>query len=430
MTTAQAPQPRVRAAATRPPQTRTTAARPTPARPSPVPWEWVGLGALVIAGWVALAATGGATLPIGEGVGGVSGVGDGITFSAGGAAAAAGAAVLAAAVTRRRGRDLASFLFGLLLLPVALALAASGGDARPLLAAIAVEVGLAVSAGARSRSGRLRAAALAGLGTTLVASVVLAQPGAGSVLAPAATIYGATLVAGAALLVLAGAGGSIGVPALKPLLAVGLVAGLLGAAATDGPLVAVLIGAVALGVATVRPAAAVALFAIALASLPGGLPAAALVGSGALIAQSLDRDWAVIAALPGGIAMVEVLLIPGPVLPRAIVGLTALLIDVAIVRSLISTQTKPDEGTRLVRPVDLARLPGVGQRTAERHRLPALVLGLWLLVAPGSWTWAGDTRLHDYDVGAGRSIATGLLLMTGLAVADHVLARRRATVSP
>ena len=327
--------------------------RPTPVRPSAVPWEWVAPGALVIAGWVALAATGGATLPVGDGIG------DGIDFSAGGAAAGAGAAVLAAAVARRRGRDLISFLFGLLLLPVGLALAASGGDARPLLATIAVEVGLAVSAGARSRAGRLRAAALAGLGTTLLASVVFAQPAAGSVLGPADTIYGAVLVAGAALLVLAGSGGSIGVPALKPLLAVGLVAGLLGAAATDGPLVAVLIGAVALGVATVRPAAAVALFAIALASLPGGLPAAALVGSGALIAQALDRDWAVIAALPGGIAMVEVLLFPGPLLPRAIVGTTALLIDVAIVRSLTSNAgtsnaDEPSEGTRLARPIPRA----------------------------------------------------------------------------
>ena len=186
----------------RPPQTRAATARPaaarsTPVRHSPVPWEWVGFGALVIAGWVALAAAGGATLPVGEGVG------DGIAFSSGGAAAGAGAAVLTAAVARRRGRDLISFLFGLLLLPVGLALAASGGDARPLLATIAVEVGLAVSAGARSRAGRLRAAALAGLGTTLVASVVFTQPGVGSVLAPADTVYGAVLVAGAALLVLA-----------------------------------------------------------------------------------------------------------------------------------------------------------------------------------------------------------------------------------
>ncbi len=387
-----------------------------------VPWEWVAVGAAVIGGWVALSATGGTAIP---------GF-DQVRISSGGAAAAAGASLLAAAVTRLRGRDLWIYTFGLVVLPVTLALAASGHDARPLLASVAIALGLALTAGARSRAGRLRAAALAGLGISLVGSVVLAQPGVESVLAPAGPVYGGVLVAGGALLVLAGAGGSIGVPALKPLLAVGLVAGLLGAATAGGFVVPLILGAAAIGVATVRPAAAVALFAIALASLPGGLPAAALVGSGALIAQALDRDWAVVAALPGGIAMVEVLLIPGPVLPRALVGGTALLIDVAIVRTLSSASTASrttadmEQGTRMVRPIELARFPGVGQRVGERHRLPALVVGLWLFIAPGSWTWAGDTRLADYDVGAGRAIATGLLLMTGLAAADQILARRRA----
>lgn len=385
-----------------------------------VPWGWVAMGSAVTAGWVALAATGGADLTWPTEA----------TITAGGAAAGAGASLLAAAVARLRGLELRIFGFGLVVLPATLAFAASGHDARPLLGAVVVAVGMALGAGARSRAGRLRAAGLAGIGTTLLAAVVLAQPGGGASLAPSGPVYGGVLVAGGVLLVLAGAGGSIGVPALKPLLVVGLVAGLLGAAATDGYVVALLVGAVAIGVATLRPAAAVGLFALALASLPGGLPAAALVGSGAVIAQALDRDWAVVAALPGGIAMVEVLLVPGPVLPRALVGGAALLIDVIIVRELTRGADVPDEGTRLAGPVDLARLPEVGERAGERHRLPALVLGLWLMIAPGSWSWAGDTRLDDYDIGAGRAIATGLLLMTGLAVADQLLARRRATASP
>jgi hypothetical protein len=53
----------------------------------------------------------------------------------------------------------------------------------------------------------------------------------------------------------------------------------------------------------------------------------------------------------------------------------------------------------------------------------ALVLGAWLLVAPGSWAFAGVTGLGPYDVGASRALAAGLV------VALVVVVRRGADLS-
>lgn len=388
------------------------------ARP-PVPWAWVALGAAVVTGWVVFALAGGADLDL-------AGLQGRITPA--GAAAAAGVALLAGAATRPSGWELGALLFGLLAAPPALALAGSGLDARPLVVVVAAASLLAVTAGGRDRTARLRAVALAGMGTTLVGAAVFSNPGSDFPLGAGSDAFGGALVAGAVLLVLAGAGGTIGVPALKPLLAVGLLAGLFGAASVGGMVVPLLVGAAAVGVVSVRPAVGVALFAVAAAALPGGQPAAALIAAGAVVALAVERDWAVLAALPGGISLVSAFLLPGAVAPRVIVGLAALLIDVQLARRLVPATDADPAGTRLAGPVDLARLPGVRRRRAERHRLPAAVIGIWLVVAPGSWAWAGDTGLGHYDLGAGRAAAVALLVMTGLAVADRALARRPPTM--
>jgi hypothetical protein len=389
-----------------------------------VPWPFVALTAAVVVVWIGLAAYGGFTLDLGPGTASVSPAG---------AAAAAGAALLAGAVTRPVSWALGSMLAGLLLLPPALAVAASGGEARPLVAAAVLAVAFAVTTGGRNRPARMRAAGLAGGGTALVAAAVFSHPGAGFALSASSDEFAAALVAASVLLVLSGTGGTVGVPGLKPLLPVGLVAGLVGAAALGGEIVPLLAGAAAAGVCAVRPAAAAGLYAVALAALPGGQPAAALVGAGAVLAVALERDWAVVAALPGAIASVDVLLLPGDALPRVIVGTTAVLVVGQLAARLVPSRTESasDEprGSRLAAPIDLARLPGIGPRRAERHRLPALVLGVWLLVAPGTWAWAGETRLRDYDLGAGRALAAALVLMTALSVADQVLARRRPTIA-
>lgn len=392
--------------------------QPAGAALPPVPWTWVALSGGVVAGWAALAAVGGVDPSV---------AGAGLAISPGGAAAAAGAAVLAGTEPLRRGWGLAAVLAGLLVLPAALAIAASGGDARFLIGLLPGVVGLGIAAGGRNRTARIRAVGLAGIGTALFGAAVFSGSGQFGVFARSQT-SGATLVAAGVLLVIAGAGGSIGVPALKPLLVVGMLAGVVGAAALPEVWVPMMVGAVAVGIAGVRPAAAVALFAIALGALPGGQPAASLLGAAAILSIALDRDWALAAALPGAIALVEVLMFPGSVAPRVVTGVAAVLLSVQIARDLFPPHrdgAPTGEGSRLASPVDLAALPGAVPRRAERHRIPALALLAWLLVAPASWTWAGDAGVDHYDSGAGRAVAVAGLVLVALAGADQWAASRR-----
>ena len=387
---------------------------------SPVAWPWVGLGGAVVAAWIALAAAGGAVMEVAS----LS-----VTVTPAGAAAAGGTALVAGASVPYRGAALAASLSGLLLLPVTVALAASGEDARPLLVVLALVAGLGVTAGGRHRTARLRAVALAGIGITLVGAAVIAADQGGYVLTPTGTTFGAAMVAGAALLVIAGAGGTVGVPALKPLLVAGLLAGVVSASVVGDLWVPLLLGAAAIGIAGVRPTAALGLFAIAVAALPGAQPAASLMGAGVVVAIALDREWAVVAVVPGLIATVETLLIPGAVAPRVIVGAGAIALTVLIAIDLFGQRAEPTqarEGSRLASRVDLAALPGLAPRRAERHRIPAIVVAAWILVAPGTWSWVGEARLADYDSGAGRAVAVAILFLVGLACADRVKDLRRS----
>lgn len=416
---------RLRRAVRTPPAAPTPPARRVERRRAPrppVPWPWVALGAAVVAAWTAVAAAGGGDVVV---------AGITLTISGGGAAAAGGAALLAGTTSLRQGWSLAATLVGALLLPIALAAAASAGDARPLLGLLPLVVALGVAGGGRTRTARLRSVAIAGVGTTLLAAAVLAGSATYS-LGASTTTFATTIVIAGVLLVIAGAGGSVGVPALKPLLAVGALAGIVGASAVPGIGVPLLVGAAAVGIAGVRPAVAVALFAFAVAALPGGQPAASLLAAGAVLAVAVERDWAVVAALPGAIAMVEVLMFPGEIAPRVVVGAVATVLGIQVARDIFPTRDlgrAGDEGSRLAAPVDLAALPGVGPRRAERHRIPAIVLIAWLLVAPGSWTWAGDAGIHHYDTGAGRAVAVAGLVLAGLAGADHRAALRRSRMA-
>ena len=387
------------------------------AAPPAIPWAWVALGGVVVAAWAGLAATGGADMSM---------AGITLTISAAGAAAATGAAALAGATSLRQGWGLAAVLAGVLVLPVCLALAASGDEARPLIVVLPLVVALGVVGGGRTRAARLRAVGIAGIGTALLGAAILAGPS--PTLVARTTTFGATIVIAAVLLVIAGAGGSVGVPALKPLLAVGALAGIIGAAAVPGIGVPLLVGAAAVGIAGIRPAVAVALFAIAVASLPGGQPAASLLAAAAVLAVALDREWGVVAALPGAIAMVEVLMFPGEIAPRVLIGATAALLGVQVARDVFPRPARDqhgEEGSRLAVPIELASVPGIIPRRAERHRLPVMVLAAWLLVAPGSWTWAGDAGITHYDTGAGRAVAVAALVLVTLAGADHRFGLRR-----
>src|SRR5204863_8356911 len=47
---------------------------------------------------------------------------------------------------------------------------------------------------------------------------------------------------------------------------------------------------------------------------------------------------------------------------------------------------------------------------------PVLVVGAWLLLAPGTWGWVGPVSLRAYDIGAARALAGGALCLVVLAL--------------
>jgi hypothetical protein len=62
--------------------------------------------------------------------------------------------------------------------------------------------------------------------------------------------------------------------------------------------------------------------------------------------------------------------------------------------------------------------------------VPAIALGGWLLVAPGTWGWAGPAGLRSYDVGAARALAGASLCVVVLAFRERAPARWYARGSP
>ncbi|HZI39585.1 MAG TPA: hypothetical protein VFF24_14860 [Acidimicrobiia bacterium] len=188
-------------------------------------------------------------------------------------------------------------------------------------------------------------------------------------------VTGAVLFAAAALL-----------PTVRPwcrvLVVPALAFGVPAAAALSPVGMAVLGGAAAVAAAWFVTGAVVPLAALAVAAtaVPDGLPAALLLAAAAVLAAPFPGAGSSAAALglPGAAALAAAVA-GGPVsIPRVLMTLA-----VAATAVLLVMRPRPAEGGSL-----------------SWWFAPAAIVGLWLVVAPGTWGWVGDAGLGHWDFGA------------------------------
>jgi hypothetical protein len=332
----------------------------------------VAVGAVLTAGWLSVALTGGLTAGT-------------IDLSALAAAVACGATALVTAspVQRRGGIVLPPAL--LVGLPLSAALAVDGHSALPLLGCALVSL---LSALPRWRAaGWSLAAGEVGVGL-VAAGLVLGRndlhPG---ILRVEGDLAAALLAAAAAALVLAAGLAPDGEDGLRLLVLPGLVIGWIVAPLVDGvPVVAAgltLVAAVLL--ATRRGPAPLAFAAIALAAVGPARPAAALLAAAVVLLTALGPVVAWPAVLPGAVAAALALAAgPGRV-DQVAAGIAVGLAVLALARTV--------RGPAVLAP----------------RLVPAAAIGLWLAVAPATWSWVGPARLGDYQQGASRALAAALL---------------------
>lgn len=167
--------------------------------------------------------------------------------------------------------------------------------------------------------------------------------------------------------------------------------------AATGTTVAIAAAAAAVLVAAWSGAFALPLALTAIAVAPVALPAAFLLAAAAALAAADDDQGGIVAvlALPGTVAAAAAIA-AGPVSIERVAATVAL----AAVALLATTSAATDRP-----PLTVA---------------PAAALAAWLVLAPATWAWAGDTRLDHYD----RGIAVAVLAVL---VADIV---RRAWPRP
>ena len=206
------------------------------------------------------------------------------------------------------------------------------------------------------------------------------------VLAVEGTAAATALAAAAALFITATALAPGEDDGLRLLLLPGLVIGWTVAPLVDGAAPAA--GVLALGalaIARHRPAA-LAFAACALAAVAPTQPAAALLAAGVVLFAAVGPALAWPALIPG-VAAAALALAGGP----AAVDSVAAGLAVAAGSAALATAVR---APAVLRP----------------RSLPAAVLALWLAVAPATWAWAGEARLGDYQEGAARALAAGLLV--------------------
>jgi hypothetical protein len=332
---------------------------------------WPVAGGVVTFAWVAVALAGGDGSPV--------------DTTASGAAAAAGTAALVGASWRPRAPQMAAVAFVVLLvLPVTVA-AASAGDPLPLAAALvafaAVEyVHRAVAAGC----------------ALLVASLVAARMSAGAWVLPGDG--GADLVLALAGAALSMVGAATGPHRVRPLVAPAVLLGTAAVASTTPGAVPVLAAALAVAAAVLvgdRPSVALATLAVGAAAVPVA-PAWGLLAAAAVLGSAVPGPAAVLLGLPGAAALADGLVPPGGGFAGAALMAGAVGVAVAVAR----------------RPGGRWSLP-VGDGAA----VPALVLGVWLVLAPGTWRWAGGDGLGPYDRGVAVAAAAAFLALLGTGLA-------------
>ena len=141
------------------------------------------------------------------------------------------------------------------------------------------------------------------------------------------------------------------------------------------------------------PTAALTLLALAALVGPGSArgPGLLLAAAGTLVCAI---EWPAAAALgvPGGVALALALTARG--------GAVAFVVGVFAGLAALGLAAVGRREGRVARP-------GIWS-------MPVLVLGAWLLVAPGTWGWVGPVGLRSYDLGAARALAGAALCIVTL----------------
>lgn len=187
----------------------------------------------------------------------------------------------------------------------------------------------------------------------------------------------------------------------------GLLVGLIVAPGVSSLTLAVIGGTLAVLSAAVlgrRPGVALGFLGLGAAAFSTGRPAAALLLAGAALALSYggDHPAAGLLGLPGAAALaMDALTAGGGAAPVVLVVAAA---ATALLLVLAATQVT---GPIQVAPVVQVTEPG----TLPWAALPAAALGVWLLVAPGTWDWTGAPGLGAYDRGAAPAAAVGLAVV-------------------
>ncbi|HVF75944.1 MAG TPA: hypothetical protein VM938_12940 [Acidimicrobiales bacterium] len=176
----------------------------------------------------------------------------------------------------------------------------------------------------------------------------------------------------------------------RPLLVVGVA---LAVPAATGATVAAAAAAGAVLVAMWSGAFALPLALVAVAAAPVAPVGALLLAAAAALAAADDDQGGAVAvlALPGAIAAAAAIA-AGPVSAERVAATVAL----AAVAYLATTHAPA--------------------RTLALPTAPAAALAAWLVVAPATWTWAGDTRLGHYD----RGVAIAAAVVVGAEVVRRI----------
>ena len=331
--------------------------------------SWVVAGAALTAVWVMLAIRGPTGLVSDRALAGAAGAGT--------------AATITAVWGPRRAWGAGPLL--LVLAPVAVAGATAGR--LSMAAAGAVVVALA----AVSDRARPWAVALAAVGVaTAVAAVVVAHAGSARwSLTPDESTACAVAVAAAALLLAAAGGGGV----LRLLVVPALLAGVVAAPGAVGLTLVIGVAASAAAVARPRlvsPEMGLAAVALAAAAVSTTRPAALLLGAGAVLGLAWPEGTGGLLMVPAVVVMagaIDARPSPGGLVVAGATGLAALA---------------------------AARSPRAGELTPEA--LPAIVMGAWLLLAPGTWRWTGPARLAAYGRGAAAALASAVLVLVAASV--------------
>jgi len=342
------------------------------------------------------------------------------------AAGGCGVALLAAAALDGARRDHRAVVGTVLALVASSAGLAGGGGSGQVVLAGAVLAGLVVATAASVDAlppPERRATvlfALAGLGAAIVGFVLLRAGGDGWSLPSTGTVPRASVVAfvlaGAALVV---AGTLTGRRPTAVLLAGGLVLGLAAGplrAGTDD-LAAVAIGLALLAVAaaaTGRGATALGLLALAGGAGPAALvPASRLLAAGSVVAAAVDRPAAWLTAVPGAVALAVGVVDTGGPLATGIAVAASLVAATLAVRATGPAGKKDPVATGPDRPW---ATPGIA---------PAVIVGAWLTVSPGAWTWTGAS-LRSYDRGMALAVGAGLVTVAAALAPELRLLTRSA----